>query len=365
MQEEHRLDMRQGRRWRGGRPAKRGVATLAALAVGGLSATVPNLAPAASAAPKAHSSAPVTVLFGAPIINAQDLPLWVADSEGFAAKNHVNLKLVSIAETLDATALNSGSVQFLQEQAGAFLKARAQNLPQIALSVWNQGVPTGLILSNDFVKRKHITASTPLQTVVHDMIGSRGGLSATTTQGQANILLRSYGVQPSQLTEVMFSAPSAAEAALEANEVDWFVTGQPVPDKLQQEGYGLVVADRQNAKGWKTDVYSSLTVTTPSYAKSHPQLMRAVVDAIQEATTYIHDNPRKVLTIMQQNIKGLSRPLLLRALQSAVWPTTDAMTAQGWRVTIAFNVKQGELAHGTKVSEGVDWTNSYLPKNAK
>lgn len=332
------------------------VAALVALTVG-----VVTACSSSTASTGGQSSTVYKVKIGTSVVNSQLLPLWVAQANGYFAKHHLDVTIADLTASTESTALLSGSVQFIQINSGTFLQAKAQNTPLMAIQAWSFGQPVALIVAKSYAAAHGITAETPLATVMQKLIGSTGGLSSTNTEGQANILFSSYNIQPSsQLHEVMFSTPTAAEAALDTGRVDWFVTGQPVPDQLAAEGHGVVVADRQNASAWGSlEDLNSIGATTKSYASAHAQETKDLVAALQEATTFIHDDPSKCVSVMQKNLPGISRSILLKTIAANVWPTSGRMTSAMWAATESFTVREGEISSNVNLVEGQDWTNAY------
>lgn len=331
------------------------VAALVALTVGGVTACSSS-----TASTGGQSSAVYKIKIGTSVVNSQLLPLWVAQANGYFAKHHLDVTIADLTASTESTALLSGSVQFIQINSGTFLQAKAQNTPLLAIDSWSFGQPVALIVAKSYAAAHGITAETPLATVMQKLVGSTGGLSSSNTEGQANILFGSYNIQPSQLHEVMFSTPTAAEAALDTGGVDWFVTGQPVPDELAAEGHGIVVADRQNAAAWGSlEDLNSIGATTKSYASAHAQETKDLVAALQEATTFIHNNPSKCVSVMQKYLPGISRSILLKTIAANVWPTDGRMTSAMWAATESFTVREGEIPSDVKLVEGQDWTNAY------
>lgn len=276
-----------------------------------------------------------------------------------AAANHIHFTFVNVAENLQSTALSSGSIQVLNDSATAFLQSVTQNEKFVSIAVTTSGVPSALILSNGFVQAKKITKSTPLTTVMRDIVGSKGGTSSPTDTARSHTLIGSYGVQSSQYSLANFSTSASEEAALRTNQIDWLVTSQPTPDQLQADGDGLVVADRQNAKAWMTNIYGNLAVATQSYASSHPAVMAEIGKSLVQAAAFINSKPSQAVAALQRYVTGLSDTVAKEALSAVIW-NNDQQSASGWKAAIAYDIASGSVHAGTSVTEGTEWTNKYV-----
>jgi NitT/TauT family transport system substrate-binding protein len=293
--------------------------------------------------------------------NLNNLPVLAAQQEGYYAKAGLNVKTAVLTAATTNTALQSGSVQFIDGNTTEFVEAVAKGTGQLAVENQTVGIPLGFVISRSFAASHGITGKTPIATVAKDLIGSTGGSSAASTTGEAEILLQEFGVAPSQIKIATLASPSADESALKSNQIDWFCTSEPIPYEVQAAGSGLVVGTPENVPSWAASQIGlgALIVTEKSYAQANPTIVREFVRATEEAVKYISLNPSRALDIAQTQFPGVSRTVLENSLSQIKWPADGTMTDALWQTTVDFIVKQGVVPSGSKVAS-TDWTNHYV-----
>jgi NitT/TauT family transport system substrate-binding protein len=334
---------------------------MAALLGLGLAACSSSPAPAPGA--KGTSSLQ-TVTVAASASNVDDLAIWEAQKGGYYAKQGLNVKFPILSTATLDSALDSGSVDFLNENPTTLLQGLATggSASQIVVEGLATGVPMGLVISTAFAKAHGITATTPPATVAKDLVGSTGGSSAKATLGEAYMFLRQYGVQPSQVKIATLSNTSADQAALQSNEIDWFCTSEPIPFQVQQKGLGIVVGRPDNVAEWqpsKTGLSEAL-VTTTNFANGNPGIVKKFVTATQQAATYLTSHQSQAVSLLQSEIPGLTAQLAQETNSLIDWLPSGQMSNAQWQTTLTFNESEGVVASGTKVTESVNWTNKYL-----
>ena len=292
-----------------------------------------------------------------------DTQLHVADANGYFRAAGLNVKFVTLTASIGAAALESDSVQFYNDSPTDFLTAVGRKIPEVGVSMNAVGNPIGLIVSKKFAQAHGLTERTPPATVAKALIGSTGGASSATTKGQAGIFMRAYGVQPSSAHYVMLPSPAADKAALNNNQIDWFVTSEPIPLAVQASGDGVVVATPETVPAWsipKTG-YGQVVVARQSYVQSHPDIVRKFVGAVELATKYMHAHKNESLGVAKKILTGIPDAVLLRSLRQVDWPERNTMNDSGWKTTMAFLNAEGALPKGTKITHS-NWTNEYLPQ---
>lgn len=308
-----------------------------------------------------HSLTNITVGTVAANINA--LPIWVAQAKGYYRREGLNVKLSALGGEALSSALQSGSVQFLEDSAASFQAAVAQHAPQIAVAAVGSGFPIGLIISTKFAREHQLTSTTPPAQIAKALIGSTGGSSSAPTTGQAGLFLNEFGVKLSQVKIATLSSPAADVAALKSGRIDWFLTSEPLPQLTESQGSGIVVGTPANVPAWTPAKagLAEVAVTSHSYASDHPDIVRKFVSATQAATQYIAGHKQQVLPIAAAQMSGVPKPILLKAYSIFGWQKSAKMSASMWRAGTATNVKIGVLHHTIPFTENVDWTNKYIP----
>jgi NitT/TauT family transport system substrate-binding protein len=292
-----------------------------------------------------------------------DTPLRVAEANGYFRDAGLNVKFVTLTASIGAAALESNSVQFLNDSPTDFLTAVGREIPEIAVAMDGVGNPLGLVVSSRFAQEHGLTGRTPPAVVARALVGSTGGASSSTTKGQAGIFLRQYGVDPATVHYVMLPSSASDKAALNNNEIDWFVTSEPIPLEVQDAGDGVVVASANSVPVWsipRTE-YGQFVVVRKSYADQNADLVRRFVTAVQRGSAYTRTHEPEATNIMAKTLAGVPKPVLLASIRQVDWPAVDVMNTADWDTSMAFISKEGALPQGTKLPQS-SWTNQYLPQ---
>ncbi|MER6082821.1 ABC transporter substrate-binding protein [Streptomyces sp. NPDC001833] len=295
--------------------------------------------------------------------NIFDLSIHVAQRNGYFAAQGIKVKYVTLTASTGTSALESGSVQFLNDSPTNYLSALSKGLPELAVG-WNGGGnPLGLVVSDEFAKKHGLTADTPPADVAKALAGSTAGASSANTKAEAGLFLKAHGVDPGKLTWVSLPSPAADKAALAKDEIDWFVTSEPIPLQVQKDGDGVVVADPVKVPQWayQDAGYGQVVAVKKSYAGANADTVKGFATAVQQATAYIaaHPGDAKVLGAARETLTGASDDILKESIAQVEWPTSGKLDDAGWAKTVAF-VKNIGAVPDAKVAAD-DWTNKYLP----
>jgi NitT/TauT family transport system substrate-binding protein len=297
--------------------------------------------------------------------NVFDLSIRLAEENGYFAKQNIKIKSVTLTAATGTSALQSGSVQFLNSSPTSYLAGLSKGLPELSVATNGGGNPLGIVVSTKFAKKHGLSADSPADKVAKALADSTAGASSANTKAEAGIFLKAHGVDPDGPKWVSLPSPAADKAALTKGEVDWFITSEPIPLQVQQEGDGIVVADPVKVPQWSYEEagYGQVVVVKQSYAKSDPDTVKGFATAVQQATAYLSAHAaddKNVLAAAQKTLPGVPDKVLSAAVKQVDWPETAAQDAAGWKKTVAF-VKDGIAAvPDASVSSG-DWTNKYLP----
>ncbi|MEU6139567.1 ABC transporter substrate-binding protein [Streptomyces sp. NPDC047081] len=295
--------------------------------------------------------------------NIFDLSIRVAERNGYFDRQNLKVKYVTLTAATGTSALESGSVQFLNDSPTNFLAALSKGLPQLAVGTNGGGNPLGLVVGKDFAEKHDLTADTPADDVAKALADSTAGASSANTKAEAGLFLKAHDVDPAKLKWVSLPSPAADKAALTKGEIDWFVTSEPIPLQVQHDGDGIVVADPLKVPQWAYEDagYGQLVVVKKSYANSDAATVKGFATAVQQATAYIaaHEKDEKVLGAARETMPGAPDDVLQSSIAQVEWPRTDELTDAGLAKTVAF-VKNIGAVPDAKVSSD-DWTNKYLP----
>lgn len=295
--------------------------------------------------------------------NIFDTPLEFADAQGYFAKQGIKIKTVLLTSQTGIPSLESGSVQFLPTSPNDLFTALNNKLPVEAVQAIGLGNPLGLIVSTKFAKAHNLSAATPAADVAKALAGSKPGFSSPNTKAEAGIFLKAYGVDPDKLSWVSLPSPAADKAALASNQIDWFLTSEPLPLQIEAAGQGVVVADPLTVPAWsaKSAGYGLFTVVKKDYASSHADLVKKYVTAVRQATAYMNAHPGdpSVVAVAQKIVPNVSADILKDSLKLVDWPASGQMDDATWNSTTAFLNSIGTIKGGAKIT-AADWTNQYL-----
>ncbi|MFD8565851.1 ABC transporter substrate-binding protein [Streptomyces sp. NPDC059639] len=297
--------------------------------------------------------------------NIFDLSIRVAEENGYFAKHHIKIKYVTLNASTGVSGLQSGSVQFLNASPTSFIAALSKGLPEISVATNGGGNPLGIVVSSDFAKKQHLTADTPAEQVAKALVGSTAGASSANTKAEAGLFLKANGVSSTKMKWVSLPNPAADKAALTKGEVDWFITSEPIPLQVQDDGDGIVVADPAKVRQWAFENagYGQAVVVQKSFAKNDPDTVKGFATAVQQATAYLsshESSDTKVLAAARKTLPGVPDKVLSASVGQVDWPKSAEMDAAGWKKTVAF-VKDGIGAVPDASVSSEDWTNTYLP----
>jgi NitT/TauT family transport system substrate-binding protein len=344
------------------RPRRRGtrglvLGTVTALLASALAGCVSS----AGSTTSSDGTTTVTIGLGG---NIFDVPVKLADAQGYFAKEGIKVKYVTLTSSTGVAALQSGSVQFLTASPLDMVSAVSKQLPIEAVSVIGSGNPLGLVVSKKFAAAHSLTSTTSAAKVAAALAGSTAGYSSSNTKAEAGIYLKAYGVDPSKVNWVELPSPASDKTALSTNQIDWFVTSEPIPLEVQNSGDGVVVANPLTVPQWSAaDAgYSLFTVVKKSYATSDSAVVKKVVAAIQDATAYMNTNGSNstVLKVTEATLPSIPDSVLSGSLEQVVWPKDASMSQADWTKTLSFLNSLGTIQGGANVTSS-NWTNQYLP----
>ncbi|MFJ8856941.1 ABC transporter substrate-binding protein [Streptomyces sp. NPDC102451] len=295
--------------------------------------------------------------------NVFDVPLRVADAEGYFSKHGLKVEFVQVTAATGTPSLKSGTLQFLNSSPTSFLGGVAKGLPLVAVGVDGLGNPLGLVVSKEFAKRHALTAESPPGEVAKALEGSTGGFSSANTKAEAGIFLKAWEVDPKDVSWVSLPSPSADEAALGNGRIDWFLTSEPLPLQIQHAGGGVVVANSEKVVEWSSGYagYGQVVVTDKNYASQHTATVKNFMAAVREGASYLvaHMDDPSVVAVAGKALPGVPAPVVKASIEEAEYPLFANMNAHDWRETFHFVDELGGLPEDAEITTG-DWTNAYL-----
>lgn len=293
--------------------------------------------------------------------NVWGVPFQLAVDKGYFKEHGLKVKTVTVSASTGTASLKSGSVQFLPTSPANFATALSKGLPFTSVSAVGLGNPLGLVVSTKFAKANGLTSSSTPQQVASALKDSKPGTSSTNTQAESEMFLKSYGVDGTKLAWVTLPNQSSDQAAIANNQIDWFLTSEPLPEQIEESGSGVVVVGPEKYDEWGSKSgYGEEVLTQTSYAKKNPKVTKSFVAAMAEATKFMHDHPTDpaVLAAAKTIMTGASDKAVKKTIPLVDWSTNGKQDKQTWADTVAFMNALGSVEGGAKVSQD-NWTNDY------
>ncbi|MFD4778890.1 ABC transporter substrate-binding protein, partial [Streptomyces sp. NPDC058427] len=277
--------------------------------------------------------------------NIFDAPLRVADARGFFREQGLKVTFVHVTAAGGTPALESGSLQFLNSSPTNFLSAEAEGHDEIAIGADGLGNPLGLVVSKKFATRHSLTSSTSPKKVAQALVGSAGGYSSANTKAEAGMFLKNRSVGLDEVSWVSLSSPTEDRAALADGRIDWFVTSEPLPLRIQAAGDGVVVADSQTVHEWSGSYagYGQVVVTREAYADQHAPTVRKFLTAVEQGSAYLnlHVDDPDIVPAVRKAMPGIPDPVMRASVEEVDWPIYADMDKGTWKYTLQFVIELG------------------------
>ena len=282
----------------------------------------------------------------------------VAQHEGYFDRRGVHAELVVLGNsTVANSALTAGSVQFSMTSAPTLLLGRAKGLPLIAIAQTVYGSPLQLLVNKKRIASAQVTRGTPLKQRLEALQNAVLAVTGPTDQGAYALAFQAVGVTP-QVRFVVFRNQAAAAAAVENGQADAFFASPPSVFQLVAKGVGEILLSGNEIPGWGDAAYN-LLITTHGYVQAHPDVVRAVAQALAAGTDFVRGHREATLVILGQHFRGLGRPVLAQSLQAVTFAEHGRMSAQHWDAALRIAIAEHFVPESYQVREGVDWTNAY------
>lgn len=283
----------------------------------------------------------------------------VAVHEGFFERRGVHAEIAALGNsTVANAALSAGSVQFAMASATALLLARSKGLPLIAVAEQIYGASTQLMVRKKLLATASVNRQTPVRQRLQILQNAVLAVSGPTAQGAFASAFQMVGLE-AHPRYVILRNQEAAAAAMRNDQIDGFFGSPPAVFQLVADGVGVVLLSGREIPGWEDAAYD-VTITTHTYAQAHPEITRAVAQAIGQADDFVREHREAALVILGQHYRGLGRPVLTQTLNAVTFAEHGRMTQRQWAAALRLAIAQQFAPATYQIREGVDWTNAYL-----
>jgi NitT/TauT family transport system substrate-binding protein len=298
-------------------------------------------------------------------------PMYVAQDQGFAKKNKVDIKFVNLqAGAEDAPALFNGTLDI--SDCTFDNNANLADQGKTALSVYQlmDHVTLNLVVANRVLQGTGVTASSPLAARYKVLKGRTFGISSPGSPSDVllRIMLKYHGLNPDKDVKIVrVGSIAGLFAALKSGQIDGYILSPPSPEQAVAAGVGTILI--RNTKGEDPALSKFLYVslcTSSEYAKKNPAAVRAYVKSIQQANTWMRTHEQQTYQIMQKEFPDVAPttwstgfPALLPAISK-----DGRFDPARVKDTYQLYKQNGVIQTIPDTKEGVTWTNKYLPTNS-
>jgi len=292
----------------------------------------------------------------------------LAQQDGIYQQMGVNATVTQIAgSTNTMAALQSGDVQFAQTTGEAVLLGQAKGLPLLAVAALNSGSTSSLVLSNKYLQAHPLPSNASLEQRAALLNGATLGTVSSTDETNAKYLLQIAHLPANAYKSVKMQNQQAQVAAIKQGEIDGMLLSAPESFQAVAQGSGQIVLNAREMPGWDQFPYI-VALTTKSYAKDHPEVVKATLGATEAALAKMAAGGSEVLTFEHTVYPTYSDDVLRNSLSLMHLGPYKPMAQSQWDFIGKVEVDSAQLSAPFVPKEGTDWTNEYLsaaPPSAK
>lgn len=306
-------------------------------------------------------AAPVNVTLAKAINTEPFATVNVAKALGYLKQANLNVKIETVGGSSVANAaLQSGSVQFVLASSAALLLASSHHIPLLSIGGIDKGDGVQLVVSNTWMKSHHLTPTMPLAQRIKGLQGSKMAALSTSDKSVMADFLSTENVPSSAVTDVSMSSSTAMLAAVQHGLAQEFIASPPTSSIAVAGGYGTVLANAKELPYLSDEAYDIL-ITSPSYAKAHPAVVKAMVGAFQKALKAMVAQTPAAIKAMQPLYPTLTPAVIKSSLSSITLTPSMTQTSIGWKDALTFAEKTGlvKSSQNLDVSAGKLWTNQF------
>lgn len=320
--------------------------TLAALSAGGALALL-TAACGGGSTPAADTSAAQPTIHVAQAVNTLIyLPLYVAEYEGFFARQHLNVSVTTASNGANAVSeVAAGSAQFSLQDPMIGVLANLKGAGVVSVAAVVDGVPSWIVARS----------SSGIRTLA-DLSG-RVVTTANLPNTGTYLLQDTIRKQGLHNVKLNFVQIGAVAAPLLAGQTPATVVSEPDLARLQAMGgqYRLVYSYTHRAGAGYS--YSTI-VAAKSYLSTHLDVARRFVTALNQAEQAIKTNHALAIDAAEREFPALPKSVVAQAVKTLIdegieAPTTHISPAQyavALKLQIALgNVKPGQAPYSAEV----------------
>jgi ABC-type nitrate/sulfonate/bicarbonate transport system substrate-binding protein len=289
-----------------------------------------------------------------PAVNLGFLDRYVAEDEGFWAKQGLEVKVQHIQGIGSMNAVISGSVDFSMSSGPSITRAVARGRNLVALATGISESDEYIVLRKEIAEAAHFDPAAPLEVrgkVLEGKIIATGGAGAIpdivlkVVQSLAGVPRNNVTTTPMQPPEFM--------AAFSRKSIDGFVSGPPFTQQALIEGSGVLVTDGSKGEPKQySPVSSSLLLARGEFCGEHRSICVKMVHGVVEALQFIHDHPKETMAIIKKHFQ-LDDKVVAASYEAlvAMTPVPPITTPKSLENADLMNIKAGFITEADKLPD--------------
>jgi NitT/TauT family transport system substrate-binding protein len=317
--------------------------------------------PSSTAATQTAPTAPTTsgtpdqvsVTIGMSYIpNIQFAPFYVAETDGLfnGVGAQVTLRHHGSSEGL-FTAIGADQEQFVIAGGDEALQAREQGVDLVAVGSYYRRYPVRIIA----------LADSGIATLA-DLRGKRIGIPGRYGESWFGLLVALQSAALSEDDVEILEIGYTANAALSTDKVD-AVVGFSNNDFVQFQLAGMNVIELPLTSAGNPPLVGASILTTRAFLDQHPQVAKAVVEAIVAGIKATSDDPARAVEIAANYVPGLTEESAAEAARATLDATLEVMRddsgvisaglSEDWAAMAEFLLEAGVLTKPADLSAAV------------
>ncbi len=257
------------------------------------------------------------VLMTLPADVMQFLGIYAAQDLGFWKREGLEVKTVFIAGVGSFNAVVSGAADFSVSSGAALTRAAAHGQRMVAIANMIDKPVWGVVVRKEIADAAYFDLKAPLAERARMLAGKKMGIDAVNSVVHAylRVIEKAGGIDVDNAVFAPMQPPDAL-ASFARGAIDGFVAGPPWPQRVVQNGTGVVIASpTTNDPDWIVPNGSGVVVTRPQYCAEHRSICVKMGRGLLAGAKLIHDDPAEAIALMQHHFNKIDPAVVDRSFK--------------------------------------------------
>ena len=247
----------------------------------------------------------------------QFLGIYAAQDLGFWKREGLDVKTVFIAGVGSFNAVVSGAADFSVSSGAALTRAAAHGQRMVAIANMIDKPVWGVVVRKEIAEAAHFDPKAPLAERARMLAGKKMGVDAVNSVVHAylRVIEKAGGIDVDSAVFAPMQPPDAL-ASFARGAIDGFVAGPPWPQRVLQDGSGVVIASpTTNDPDWIVPNGSGVVVVRPQYCAEHRAICVKMGRGLLAGAKFIHDDPAEALALMKRHFNKIDPAVIERSFK--------------------------------------------------